>query len=283
MTQPHVPSRATIITITSGKGGVGKTNVVINLAISLARLGHRVGVIDADFGLGNIDVLLGLTPRYHLGHLLSGEKTLEEIAVEGPLGIRIIPAGSGIRSLTALSAQQWQDIGLTISRIAGELDYLLLDTAAGVSDNVVELMRLAERVVVVTSFEPASVVDAYAVVKILSGIAPDKEIGLVVNAARDADDASLVFRQLDVAATRFLNRSLRFYGFIVEDPAVREAVLGQRAIVDHIPQAPASRCFRILASRLAGLTPGGGRPAVARFPAPPNAAAATDGEASRCA
>jgi flagellar biosynthesis protein FlhG len=281
MTQPHVPARATIITITSGKGGVGKTNVVINLAISLARLGHRVGVIDADFGLGNIDVLLGLTPRYHLGHLLSGEKTLEEIAVEGPLGIRIIPAGSGIRALTALNAQQWHDIGLTIQQIAADLDYLLLDTAAGVSDNVVELMRLAERVIVVTSFEPASVVDAYAVVKILSGIAPEKEIGLVVNAARDADDASLVFRQLDVAATRFLNRSLRFYGFIVEDQAVRDAVLGQRAIVDHIPQAPASRCFRILASRLAGLTPGGGRPGVAKFP-PPNART-TDGEASRCA
>jgi flagellar biosynthesis protein FlhG len=259
MTQTHTtPARATIITVTSGKGGVGKTNVVINLAIALARLGHRVGVLDADFGLGNIDVLLGLTPPFHLGHLLSGERTLEEITVEGPLGIRIIPAGSGIRSLTALNPQQWHEVGVVIRRIGADLDYLFLDTAAGVSDNVVELMRLAERVIVVTSFEPAAVVDAYAVVKILTATAPEKEVGLIVNAARDGDEAALVFRQLDVASTRFLNRSLRFYGFVVDDHAVREAVLGQRPIVDHLPQAPASRCFRIVASRLAGLTSGGG-------------------------
>jgi flagellar biosynthesis protein FlhG len=119
-------------------------------------------------------------------------------------------------------------------------------------------MRLAEWVIVVTSFEPAAVMDAYAVIKILTTTAPEKEIGLIVNAARDGDEAALVFRQLDAAATRFLNRSLRFYGFVVDDDAVREAVLGQRPIVDHLPQAPASRCFRVVASRLAGLTSGGG-------------------------
>jgi flagellar biosynthesis protein FlhG len=287
MTQTHTtPARATIITVTSGKGGVGKTNVVINLAIALARLGHRVGVLDADFGLGNIDVLLGLTPPFHLGHLLNGERTLEEIIIEGPLGIRIIPAGSGIRSLTALNADQWNEVAVVIRRIGADLDYLFLDTAAGVSDNVVELMRLAERVIVVTSFEPAAVVDAYAVVKILTATAPDKEIGLIVNAARDGDEASLVFRQLDVASTRFLNRSLRFYGFVVDDDAVREAVLGQRPIVDHLPQAPASRCFRIVASRLAGLTSGGGgRPAGPPIVAPSVTTRPDEGaeETMRCA
>jgi flagellar biosynthesis protein FlhG len=261
-------SRGSIIAITSGKGGVGKTNVVINLATSLARLGHRVGVIDADFGLGNIDVLLGLTPEYHIGHLLSGEKTLEEITLRGPSGITIIPAGSGIRSLTQLGRQQWQAFEAVVKKISAGLDYLLIDTAAGV-----ELLTMAERVLVVTSYEPAAVVDAYAVIKILNGAAPAKEVGLIVNSARDGEEASSVFRQLDVASNRFLKRALRFYGYVVQDAAVRDAVLVQRPVVDQLPQAPASRCFRILASRLSGIGPGAGTNpgggAVVRIPARP--------------
>ena len=126
------------------------------------------------------------------------------------------------------------------------------------------MLRLAERVVLVTSLEPSAVVDAYATAKVLTQASPETEIGVVVNAVRDGDEAGLAFRQLDVAATRFLGRSLRYYGFIADDPAVRESVLVQRAVVDHLPQAPASRCFRILASRLAGLGrgPGGLRLAV---------------------
>lgn len=259
MTQSHsrVP-RGTILAVTSGKGGVGKTNVVINLAASLARFGHRVGIIDADFGLGNIDVLLGLTPAFHVGHVLTGEKNITDIAIQGPLGVKIIPAGSGIRELTALNAVQWRRFHKIIQAVSAELDFLLIDTAAGISDNVVDLLQLAERVLVVTSYDPAAIVDAYAMIKILTTAARKKDIGIVVNATRDADEAGVVFRQLDIAATKFLERSLRFDGYIVADPGVREAVLGQRPIVDHLPQAPASRCFRILASRLAGFTPDGG-------------------------
>jgi len=259
MTQSHsrVP-RGTILAVTSGKGGVGKTNVVINLAASLARFGHRVGIIDADFGLGNIDVLLGLTPAFHVGHVLTGEKNITDIAIQGPLGVKIIPAGSGIRELTALNAVQWRRFHKIIQTVSTELDFLLIDTAAGISDNVVDLLQLAERVLVVTSYDPAAIVDAYAMIKILTTAARKKDIGIVVNATKDADEAGVVFRQLDIAATKFLDRSLRFDGYIVSDPGIREAVLGQRPIVDHLPQAPASRCFRILASRLAGFTPDGG-------------------------
>src|SRR5438105_13469675 len=138
--------RGAIIAITSGKGGVGKTNVVINLAASLARLGHRVGIIDADFGLGNVDVLLGLTPAYHIGHGLSGEKSISDITLQGPQGIKIVPAGSGIRSLTALNELQWRRFHNIIEAVSAELDFLLIDTAAGVSDNVVELLMFAQRV-----------------------------------------------------------------------------------------------------------------------------------------
>ena len=259
MTQSHSRApRGTILAVTSGKGGVGKTNVVINLAASLARFGHRVGIIDADFGLGNIDVLLGLTPAFHVGHVLTGEKNIADIAIQGPLGVTIIPAGSGIRELTALNAVQWRRFHKIIQAVSAELDFLLIDTAAGISDNVIDLLRLAERVLVVTSYDPAAIVDAYAMIKILTTAGGKNDIGIVVNAARDADEAGLVFRQLDIAATKFLDRGLRFDGYIVTDPGVREAVLGQRPIVDHLPQAPASRCFRMLASRLAGFTPDGG-------------------------
>lgn len=259
MTQSHSRApRGTILAVTSGKGGVGKTNVVINLAAALARFGHRVGIIDADFGLGNIDVLLGLSPAFHIGHVLSGEKNIADIAIRGPLDVTIIPAGSGIRELTALNAVQWRRFHKIIQAVSAELDFLLIDTAAGISDNVVDLLHLAERVLVVTSYDPAAIVDAYAMIKILTTAGKKKDIGIVVNAVRAADEAGLVFRQLDIAATKFLDRSLRFDGYIVSDPGVREAVIGQRPIVDHLPQAPASRCFRILASRLAGFTPDGG-------------------------
>lgn len=276
--------RGHVIAITSGKGGVGKTNVVINLAASLARLGHKVGIIDADFGLGNVDVLLGLTPPFHLGHYLNGERSLDEVTVKGPLGIKIIPAGSGIRALTRLGRQEWQKFEAVVRGISADLDYLLIDTAAGISDNVVELLLMAERVLVLTSYEPAAVVDAYAVIKILTNTAPGKEIGLVVNAARDGNEAALVFRQLDIASARFLNRSVRYYGFIVNDTAVREALSGQRPLVEHLPQAPASRCFRILASRVSSSAPGGPGAAVRRPPVvPARPPTSFEQESGRCA
>ena len=190
--------------------------------------------------------------------MLTGEKNITDIAIQGPLGVKIIPAGSGIRELTALNAVQWRRFHKIIQTVSAELDFLLIDTAAGISDNVVDLLQLAERVLVVTSYDPAAIVDAYAMIKILTTAARKKDIGIVVNATKDADEAGVVFRQLDIAATKFLDRSLRFDGYIVSDPGIREAVLGQRPIVDHLPQAPASRCFRILASRVAGFTPDGG-------------------------
>jgi flagellar biosynthesis protein FlhG len=246
------------IAVTSGKGGVGKTNVAINLAVALARLRHRVAILDADFGLGNVDVLLGLAPSLHIGHVLAGEKQLSDILVAGPRGVQVIPASSGMPQLTALTGGQWDLIGDALDEIAEDFDYLIIDTGAGISGNVIDAIRIASRALVVTSLEPTAVVDAYAVIKLLSTTDPSQEIGLVVNNARDASEAQLVFAQLEVAASRFLNRRLTYFGFIAHDPSVRDAVLVQRPIVDHLPQSPASRCFRILASRLSGMVPQGG-------------------------
>jgi flagellar biosynthesis protein FlhG len=263
-TQDHAPALATILAVTSGKGGVGKTNVTVNVGLALARLGFRVGILDADFGLGNVDVMLGLTPQSHIGHLLLGEKALTDIVITGPLGIQVIPASSGLQSMTTMTMSQRRKLRDSLDEFRSRLDFLLIDTAAGISDNVIETLCLAERVVLVTSLEPSAVVDAYATAKVLTQTSPSTEIGVVVNAVRGGDEAGLAFKQLDVAASRFLGRNLRYYGFIAEDRAVRDAVLVQRAVVDHLPQAVASRCFRILASRLAGLGrgPGGLRLAV---------------------
>jgi flagellar biosynthesis protein FlhG len=252
------PAKATVLAVTSGKGGVGKTNVTINVAIAMARLGLRVGVLDADFGLGNIDVLLGLAPGAHVGHVVAGEKALPDVVVRGPHGITIIPASSGLQSMTALSDVQRNRLLRALDEACCDLDFLLIDTAAGISDNVMDMLRLAERVVLVTSLEPSAIVDAYALTKVLTGSDAAKEIGVVVNGAPNAQEAGLAFRQLDTATRRFLNRSLSYYGHVADDPAVRESVLVQRAIVDHLPQSPASRCYRIVASRLAGLGPANG-------------------------
>jgi len=246
---------ATALAIASGKGGVGKTTVAVNLAVAFARLGHRVSLVDADFGLGNVDVFLGLTPERHIGQLLSGDATLDELLVTGPAGVKILPASSGLRELTALTPAQLAIITDTFFRLRSSFDYLLIDTAAGISDTVIDTMLLADRVIVVTSVEPAAIVDAYATVKVLNHASPDMEIGIVVNSVRSSDEALMAFRQLDMAAKRFLGRSLKFFGFVTSDASVRDAVVTQRSIVEHMPQADASRCFRMLAARLAGLGP----------------------------
>ena len=251
-------ARATVLAITSGKGGVGKTNVTINVAIAMARLGLRVGVLDADFGLGNVDVLLGISPVAHVGHVVAGEKRLQDVLVRGPHGITIIPAGSGLQSMTSLSGAQRDRLLAALDLACRDLDFLLIDTAAGISDNVMDMLKLAERIVLVTSLEPSAIVDAYALTKVLTGTDAGKDIGVVINGARSAEEASVAFRQIETATRRFLKRSVSYYGHITDDPAVRESVLVQRAIVDHLPQSPASRCYRIVASRLAGLGPAQG-------------------------
>lgn len=242
------------IAVTSGKGGVGKTNVVVNLAVALARLRHRVVVLDADFGLGNVDVLLGLAPPYHIGHVLAGEHTLQEVMVSGPLGVQIIPASSGLRELSHLTVHQRERLSGLVAALCRDFDFLLIDTAAGISDNVIEMIRGVDLALIVTSVDPTAVVDAYAMAKLLTRSDPQLPLGVLVNDAPDSDDAQLVHAQLDVAATRFLQRRLQYYGHIVHDAALRDAVLVQRPVVDHVPQAAASRCFRSLACRLSSMS-----------------------------
>jgi len=245
------------VAVTSGKGGVGKTSVTVNLALALAGLGHTVGVLDADFGLGNVDVMLGLTPGAHVGDVLAGDKSWRDVLVPGPGGVQIIPAGSGIRGLTSLTPAHWSRITDVIVSAASVFDFLLIDTAPGVGDNVLELVRLADRVLVVTSYEPTAVVDAYAMTKLLVADHRTRDLGIVVNGARNTSDAQAVFRQIDAAARRFLRRDLKYCGCIVHDPHMADAVLAQRPVLNAKPASPASLGFRRLALSVAGWRPDG--------------------------
>jgi flagellar biosynthesis protein FlhG len=248
-TEKSLVKGAVRIAVTSGKGGVGKTSVAVNLASALRRQGRRVAVVDADFALGNVDVLLGLTPTWNLTHLLGGDKTLSEVLVTLPTGVQIVPSGSGSRELTTLSSPQMRRFSILLDDMARDHDYLLIDTAAGMADNVMDVLVLSSRVLVVVAPEPTSIVDAYAMIKVLTLADPGKDIGIVVNDAADAEQAAHVFRQLDIAATHFLQRRLRYDGHVAHDPAVHDAVIAQRPVVDHRPQSRASMCFHRLASR----------------------------------
>ena len=240
-------SQTRILAITSGKGGVGKTNVVANLAASLTEMGKKVVILDADFGLANVDVLLGLTPRFHLGHVLFGKKRLTDIMVEGPHGIRIIPASSGLQCLAELSLEQRNHIVQGFADLEGDADYLLIDTAAGISSNVVHFLRAAPEVVVISAPEPTAIVDAYAVIKIILADEPNKTIRVLINSVADEEESRDVFRQINSVVKRFLNREVIYLGHVEKDPHVLQAVRSQVLVTHSHPTAPASRCFRKLA------------------------------------
>lgn len=232
-----------VITVTSGKGGVGKTNVVANLAIALSRAGKRVLVLDADLGLGNIDVLLGLTPKYTLEHVLSGARSLSEIMLQGPSGIRILPASSGMPQLTALTEAQHLILQGELEQVSHLIDILLIDTGAGISSNVTFFAAAAQSIVVVVSPEPTSLTDAYALMKVLLRQYRERRFHVLVNLAKSPNEAARVFSKLEVAAARFLQISIDCLGSVPLDDYLPLAVTQQRAVLDRYPQAPSSRAF----------------------------------------
>ena len=240
-----------IVAVTSGKGGVGKTNVVANLSVSLSELGKKVVVLDADFGLANLDVLLGLTPRYHLGHVLFGNKTLTEIMIQGPKGIRIIPASSGLQRMSELTLAQRNHLVESFTNLDSDTDYFIIDTAAGISRNVIHFLLAAQEVIVVSAPEPTAIVDAYAVIKIILAEDHKKQIQILINSVEQAEDAHEVFCQINSVVKRFLNREIDYLGHIERDAHVPQAVRSQMLVTHRFPNAPASRCFRNLARRVA--------------------------------
>jgi flagellar biosynthesis protein FlhG len=234
---------------------VGKTNIVANLGYALTRLGKRVLIFDADLGLGNLDVMLGLAPRFNLSHVISGEKDMAEILVDGPGGMQILPAASGIRQLTRLTPGQKEQILIALDRLIEPLDVLLIDTAAGLSSNVLYFNVAAQEILVVVCPEPASITDAYALMKVLSLNHAQKKFCLLVNQAQSSAEGQDVFRQLSMVTDKFLKISLEYMGCILSDRNLIRSVRRQRVTSELFPQTEASRGFESLARKICSRSP----------------------------
>ena len=240
-----------VISVGSGKGGVGKTNVVANLAFAFTRLGKEVLILDADLGLANIDVLLGLTPQYTIQHLLNREKTVFEILTKGPGGMAVLPASSGVLELVDLDESQKLLLMNELDLVAGAVDVLLIDTGAGISSNVLYFNMAAEESIIVMTPEPTSITDAYALIKILAKQYHKEKFTLLVNAVHSAQEAKEAFRKISMAVDRFLgSTSLDYLGYIPFDEKLPLAVKQQRPVLDIYPQALSSKSFMAMAKIL---------------------------------
>jgi flagellar biosynthesis protein FlhG len=237
-----------VIAVTGGKGGVGKTSVSVNLATGLAAAGRRVVLLDGDLGLANVDVLLGLSPRYTLGHVLSGERTLDEIMVEAKQGFKIVPAASGAADLASIGSAGALSLVQAFSSIATRLDVMIIDTAAGIAPGVLQFSQAAQHVLVVVTDEPASITDAYALIKVLSRDHRVNRFRVVANMSRARGEGETLFRKLERVTSRFLDVILEYAGEIPDDEHVRRAIRSQRPVLEAHPASPAARAFKKLAA-----------------------------------
>jgi flagellar biosynthesis protein FlhG len=239
-----------VIAVTSGKGGVGKTNISANLAVLAAKMGKRVLVIDADLGLANVEIVFGLKPRYHMGDLISSSISIEDVMIDAPHGVKILPAGSGVQSLTQLSAEDKLRFIAALEPVQDKFDLVLVDSGAGIGDNVLFFVGAAQEAILVVSPEPTSLVDAYATVKVLSQKAGVRHFGVIINPVIDELPAREIFNKLTQVTSRFLSASVRHLGYVPRDENLHRAIMAQRPLVDAFPHSPASRALNVLADKL---------------------------------
>lgn len=240
-----------VISVTGGKGGVGKTNVSLNIAIAMGQQGKRVLVLDADLGLANCDVMLGLRVEKNLSHVLSGECELEDILVEGPHGIRIVPATSGSQTMVELSPSEHAGLIRAFSELNADYDVLIVDTAAGISEMVLSFSRAAQDVLMVVCDEPTSITDAYALIKILSREHGVYKFKIIANMVRSLREGQELFAKLSKVTDRFLDVSLELVATVPFDENMRKSTRKQKAIVDLFPKSPAAIAFKTLATKAA--------------------------------
>lgn len=244
------PGPLRVIAIASGKGGVGKTNIAANLGITLAKKGKRVLIMDADLGLANIDILLGLSTPYNIEHILTGERTLREVLVEGPHGIRILPASSGVERMTMLTEAERIKLLNEFEEFDDPIDVLIVDTGAGISPNVMYFTVAAQQILVVATPEPTSITDAYALMKVLSTKYQEKRFLLVANNVANEKVARKIYQNIATVAAKFLDISLDLLGYIPSDAHLPRAVRSQQAVVEMFPESEAAQAFDVLADRL---------------------------------
>lgn len=239
-----------VIAITSGKGGVGKSNITINLALALSEAGHRVTILDADFGLANVDVLLGIVPQYTLVDVIHNRKNIFEVLSEGPKNIKFISGGSGVEDLIKLEKSQLEKFLANINLLDKMSDVLLIDTGAGLSENVISFIMAADEVLLITTPEPTSITDAYALIKTVSNKDKDKVIKLIVNRAESVYEGNDILSKLTQVADKFLNIKLEPLGFILQDEFVIKAVKTQQPFFISYPKSYAAKYIKEISQKI---------------------------------
>jgi len=229
---------------------VGKTNVSVNLGVAAAELGQKVMLLDADLGLANIDVVLGLHPRYDLSHVMRGECTLEEALIDGPAGMKVIPGASGVQALAELSPAEHTGLIRAFSEVAADTELLIVDTAAGISDTVLSFSRASHEVIVVVCDEPASITDAYAIIKLLNRDYGHQRFRVLANMVRSAQEGRDLYNKMCRVTDRYLDVTLGFMGAVPYDDYLRKAVRAQRPVVQAYPRSRVAQVFRNLAKKI---------------------------------
>ena len=241
-----------VLAVSSGKGGVGKTNIVANLACVFSKQGKKVLIVDADLGLNNIDILLGLNPTYHIGHVLSGEKNVQDIITDGPAGISVLPAGGGLQELTQLDDEKKVILMEELDQVSSGYDFLIFDTGAGISTNVTYFCSAAHEILLVATTEPTSLTDVYALIKTLHTKHTQKYFRIIINSVGSESEARLVFRNLAAVTDRFLpNVSVEYLGYVLQDPNVTKAVRQQKAFSELYPHSKVTQCIHQLVQKIA--------------------------------
>ncbi len=238
-----------VIAVASGKGGVGKTSVSVNLATALVNAGQRTLLLDTDLGLANVDVMLGLSPRFTLADVFAGRCELRDTVIEGPGGLMVVPASSGKRHMTELQPQQHVGLVHAFSQLDLPIDAMVIDNAAGIADGVLTFCQAAQDVIVVVCDEPASVTDAYALIKVLNRERGMTRVQILANQVQSAAEGRLLFEKLQRVSNRFLDVTLNYLGAIPRDEWLRRAIQRQEAVVDAFPSAPSALAFRDIARR----------------------------------
>lgn len=243
-------SATRVIAITSGKGGVGKTNVAVNIATSLARAGQHVVLFDADLGLANVDVALGLKPQFDIQHVIAGERTLDEIMIEGPAGIRVVPASSGVARMASLSSTEQAGLVQAFSTLETPVDTLIVDTGAGIDKTVLTFTAACQEIIVVMCDEPTSLTDAYALIKVLNQQCAVKRVQVLANMVDNDAQGRQLFEKLSNVTDRFLDVHLGYLGAVPRDDYLRRAVRAQRPVTLEYPNAESSRALQSIAERI---------------------------------
>ncbi len=251
----HPAANMRVLAVSGGKGGVGKTTVAANLAISLAKLGYKVGIIDCDFGLSNLHVMLGLKPDHHVGHVLRGEQGLYQAMVDGPLGIKVLAGVNGASELVDITYENFERVNAGFENVAGLFDYLILDTAAGIHSGVLSMLEAADEVILVMTPEPASVQDAYVTARVLGERRPEAKVSCVVNEAKNDAHAREVYAKFHTFVSLYVGGKPKLLGSILSDEAVQRATASRVPYVLSEPNSKAARNMDGIGRKIANLPP----------------------------